>query len=181
MYGEPKARREEVEQKEDRIAALDAKVFQWMARGHEVKIEVGRALNELKKLLGHGRWQRHFAETFVPRGLTLRTAERYMQLAEAETNSKIDKLTVFKPARDPEAVKVRNATEEAQAEAGGAGRASSNPKQVYRLALHLSIDERNAADKLWISPCRPRAEKRVIDLLKRLYIEFRIATERHAE
>jgi hypothetical protein len=165
------------ERKEELVAVLDARVFRGLARGREANIEAGCALNELKKVLGHGKWKRHFAETFAPGGLSLRTAERYMQLAKAEANSKVDKLTTFKPARDPEAVKVRNATERAQMEAAGAAPPSPEPKQVYKLALHLSMDERNAANKLWISPCRPRAEKKIIDLLKRLFIEFHIVAK----
>ena len=147
-----------------------------MARGREVHIEAGRTLNELKKVLGHGRWQRHFAETFAPRGLSLRTAERYMQLAEAETDPKIAKMAVFKPAKDPEAVKVRNATERAQMEAAAAAGPSPERKQVYKLALHLSAKQRNAAGKLWVSPYRRSAEKRIIELLNELFIEFRIDT-----
>lgn len=166
---------------QDRVAALDAKVFQGIARGREANIEIGRALNEQKKILGHGKWQRHFVETFVPHGLALRTAERYMKLAEAEADSKIDKMAVFESAKDPAAVKVRNATEQAQMEADGAVHPLPEPNQVYKLTLHLSMDERNAADKLWRSPYRRQAEKKIIGFLKQLYIEFRICTRRRAE
>jgi len=69
------------EQIEDRVAELDATVIRSMARRREASIEAGRALNELKKLLGHGKWQRHFEETFAPTGITLRTAERWMKRA----------------------------------------------------------------------------------------------------
>jgi hypothetical protein len=96
-----------------------------------------------------------------------------MKLAESEAGSKIAKMAVFKPARDRDALKVRSATEQAQSETAGAVRRSPEPKQVYKLVLHLSMDERNAADKLWISPHRARAEKRIIDLLRRLFSEFR--------
>jgi hypothetical protein len=174
-------RRAATDHMQDRVAALDAKVFQGIARGREANIEVGRALNELKKILGHGKWQRHFAETFASNGLTMRTAQRYMQLAEDESDPKIAKMAVFRPAKDPEAVKVRNATEKAKAEADGAVRPLPRPKQIYQLALHLSMDERNAADKLWISSYRHHAEKRIIDLLRQLFIEFRICTRRSAE
>jgi hypothetical protein len=165
------------ELKLDRVAALDAKVLQWMARGREAKIEIGRAMNELKRILGHGRWKRHFAETFAPRGLSLRTAERYMKLAKAEVDSKIDKLALFKPAGDPQAVQVRNATEKAKTEADGAVRPLRGPKQIYKLALHLNVAERIAADKLWASSHRRHAEKKIIDLLKQLFIEFHIVID----
>lgn len=163
-----------VEQKEDRVAALDAKVFRCLARGRDANIEVGRALIELKQILGHGKWQRHIEEKFA---FSLRTAERYMRLAKAEAESKSDKVTVFKPASDPEAVKIRSATDQAQAEVGRTVLPLLERKEIYKLALHLSMDERNATDQLWNSPCRTRAEKKIIDLLKRLYVEFRIVNE----
>src|ERR1019366_3192975 len=71
---------------EERIAELDAAVFRSMALRREANIEVGRALNELKKILGHGKWQRHFTETFGRSGLNLRTAERYMKRASKNDN-----------------------------------------------------------------------------------------------
>ncbi len=93
----------------DRVAELDAKVFRGMARGREANIEVGRALNGLKKILGHGKWQRHLAETFAPCGLTLRSAERYMRLAsEADAVSKNDNLSTFEPATDRGASRPRS-------------------------------------------------------------------------
>src|SRR5712691_8587860 len=82
------------ERTEDRVAALDAQVFRSMARRREASIEMGRAFNELKKILGHGEWQRHFEETFAPHRITLRTAERYMRLAsEADAVSKNDNVS----------------------------------------------------------------------------------------
>jgi hypothetical protein len=165
-------RRAPTDHMQDRVAALDAKVFQGIARGREANIEVGRALNELKRILGHGKWQRHFSETFASNGLTMRTAQRYMQLAEDESDPKIAKMAVFKRAKDREAVKVRNATEKAKAEADGAVRPLPESKQIYKLALHLTVDECNAADKLWASSHRRHAEKKIRDLLRQLFIKF---------
>lgn len=164
------------EQKEDQIAELDAKAFHWLARGREANTEVGRAFNELKVILGHGKWQRHFAKTFAPRGITLRTAENYMRLAH-NADPKIEKLSTFKPASDPEATEIRKATEKAQAEVGDAVHQTSERKQIYKLALHLSIDDQNAADRLWKSPHRPRAEKEIVRRLKQLCVEFGIVND----
>ncbi len=168
------------ERREDRVAELDAKVFHWMARGREANIEVGRALNELKKILGHGKWQRHLAEAFAPHGLTLRSAERYMQWArEADAASKLDKLSTFKPATDRGAQEVRDANERAQAEVGAASgdelkKEPRRVEEIYNLPLRLTGDERDAMDALRKLPDWPRAEKTIIALLKQLCVEYGI-------
>ncbi len=171
------------ERREDRVAELDAKVFQGMARGREANIEVGRALNELKKILGHGKWQRHLAETFAPCGVTLRSAERYMKMAsEADAVSKNDNLSTFKPATDRGAQEIRNATERAQAEVGAPSgqKLKKEPRRVdgiYKLPLRMTGDEKDAMDALRKLPDWPRAEKRIIALLKRLWVKYGIVNK----
>ncbi len=168
------------ERREDRVAELDAKVFHWMARGREANIEVGRALKELKKILGHGKWQRHIAETFAPCGITLRSAERYMKLArEADAASKNDKLSTFKPATDRAAKEIKNADERVQAEGGAAStdKLKKEPRRVdgiYNLPLRMSRDEQDAMDALRKLPDWPRTEKMIIGLLRRLWVKYGI-------
>lgn len=95
-----------------RIAELDEQVFRSIKQRSEANIEIGRALNEEKKILGHGKWQHHFAETFAPLGLKLRTAERYMERArEADSRLKIDSMSIFKSASDEGAREMREATQ----------------------------------------------------------------------
>jgi len=64
-----------------RIAALEASAFRCIARGRQANIELGHVFNQLKRVVGHGRWQRYFEQKFAPKGITLRTAENYMRLA----------------------------------------------------------------------------------------------------
>src|SRR5713226_3753256 len=127
---------------EHRVAELDAEVFRGMARGPEANIEVGRALKELKKILGHGKWQRHLAETFAPCGVTLRSAERYMKMAsEADAVSKNDNLSTFKPATDRGAQEIREATQQAETEVGAAsGHNKLKKGRLHKLPLHMTED-----------------------------------------
>lgn len=170
------------ERKEDRIAELDAQVFHWMARGRAANIEVGRALTALKKVLRHGRWQRHIRETFAPRGLSLRTAARYMQLATQEDAvSKNAKMAVFKPATDRGAQQIRVASERAQEEVAAAGhklkKAPRSVDGIYKLPLFMTGDQKNAMDALRKSPDWPLAEKAIIALLKRLWVKYGIVNK----
>ncbi len=166
------------EQKEDRVAILDAKVFRGMARGRAANVEIGAALIELKKILGHGRWQRHFKEAFAPHGLTLRTAENYMRAAR-EADSKIEKVSIFKPATDRGARTIRAATERAQTEVAGSSghklkkeNISGERPALYRLPLHMSGDEMDACDTLQKSPEWQRFEQRILALLKQIWTEY---------
>jgi hypothetical protein len=166
------------ERAENRIAELDAIVFRSMAQQRKARIEMGRALNELKKILGHSNWQPHFAEMFAPRGLMLRTAERYMKLARKEDHiSKIGTLTIFKPTTDQGAQDIRAATGRAQAEVAAASGKSKTKKRslhLYRLALRMTDTEHAAMDVLRKLPEWPRTEERVIGFLKSLCVEFGI-------
>ena len=140
-------------------------------RGGAANIEVGRALNELKKILAHGKWQRHIAETFARCGVTLRSAERYMKLArQADAVSTIDNLSTF------------GATDRAQAEVGAASghkltKAARRAEGIYQLPLRMTGDEKNAMDTLRKLPDWPRAEKTIIALLKRLLVKYGIVAK----
>lgn len=155
-------------------AALEAVAFRLIARRREVRMELGRTFIRIKAILKHGRWKSYFAETFGESGITLRTAQRYMDLVQASEaqDSQNDKMSLFKSACDPQAIEIRDVTERAKAEVGDAVRHTQKGERVYKLALHLSMAERVAADQLWKSPYRPRAEKKIIDLLRQLCIEF---------
>lgn len=162
----------------DRVAKLDAKAFHWLARGREANIELGRVFNELKTILRHGKWQRHFSETFAPCGIALRTAENYMKAAH-EADSKIEKVSIFKLATDRNAQTIRGATERAQAEVGPASGHDLRKENIrfertalYHLPLHLRRDEMTACDALQKLPEWPRAEQKIVALLKQLWIEY---------
>ncbi len=169
---------EGTEPKEVRIAKLDAKAFHWLARGHNANIEVGRVFNELKDILDHGEWQRHFMEAFAPCGITLRTAENYMKAAR-EADLKIEKVSNFKSAADRGARKVRCATERAQAEVGASsGRRAKQDNisverpALYRLPLQMSGAQMDECDKLQKLPEWPRLEEKITDLLRQLWIDY---------
>jgi len=149
-------------------------------RGGAANIEVGRALNELKKILAHGKWQRHIAETFASCGIKLRSAERYMKMAtQADAVSKLDNLSNFKPATDRGAQEIRSASDRAQAEVGAASghkltKAPRRADGIYQLPLRMTGDQQNAMDVLRKLPDWPLAAKTIIALLKRLWVKYRI-------
>lgn len=165
-----KSKHETRTQMDGRIAQLDAVAFQWLARGREANIEVGRAFNALKKILGHGQWLKHFAETFAPSGINLRTAENYMRRAR-EADSKIEKTANLKPASDEGAKTIRHATEQAQAEVDELPDPNKfkQVSHLYNLPLRLTNDERNAIDALRKSSEWTRVEKRIVRLLRQIW------------
>jgi hypothetical protein len=168
------------EQTENRIAALDTSIIRSMARRREATIEIGRALNELKRILGHGAWQRHFAETFAPGGLTLRTAERYMKRAgkeDAALEIENDSVSIMKQATDGGAQQMREVTLQEQAKvkaASGHNKPKKEPLRVYRLPLHMTGEEREAMDAMLKLPNWPHAETQIISLLRRFWTEHGI-------
>jgi Protein of unknown function (DUF3102) len=169
------------ERKKDRVAELEAAAFRWLARSREANIEIGRAFNELKKILGHGEWQRHFKEKFAER-ITLRTAERYMEQARnADADSKTDRLTIFEAATDQDAEDIRETTEEALVEmatAAGRKKMKKSLRHIYKLPLRMTAEERQAAEALQTVPEWPRAEKAVLALLRRLSTKYGVARDK---
>jgi hypothetical protein len=161
---------------EKRIEALDETVFRSFAKRRQATVEAGRAFNELKKLLGHGKWQRHFEEVFVPRGITLRTAERYMKRAKrADSAAENDNLSNFKLASDEGAQEIREATDEAQAEVEAASNHSKSKKDsrhVFRLPLRMTANEIEMAATLQQLPDWHRAERRIVRLLRELCLKY---------
>jgi Protein of unknown function (DUF3102) len=103
---------------ERRITELIQQVFISIADRRKANIEIGLACVELKELVGHGKWIVFFEKTFSKR-LNLRTAERYMRLAQA---NKFDKVSNFQTSNSKRARKMRKATEQAKAEVRAVGR-----------------------------------------------------------
>jgi hypothetical protein len=164
-------REEKSAAKRKRVRELDKLANKWLARGYEANTQVGRAFNELKQLLGHGRWLRHFEQKFA-HYITLRTAENYMRQARNE-DSKIEKLSNFAPATDSEAVRKAKATAEAHAEVERADRRFPIFKPPLRLR---STQELDAARQLWKSH-GTIGEKRMIEVLRQMFVEFHIGSE----
>jgi hypothetical protein len=126
------------------------------------RLEIGLLLLQLKAKKDHGDWKPYFLKTFGGLRINLRTAQRYMKLAkrhEIPANSENDTLSLFKPATDRQAVKVRKATAKANAE-------------VFRLLLRVSANEHKAMSELLRSPNWPKAQRKIVRFLNRLCIKF---------
>src|SRR6266705_1988928 len=88
--------------KADLLAELESKAFQWIARGREANIELGRVFNQIKNLLEHGSWEPYYETTFAPKSVALRTAQEYMRMArETDDLTKNADSALFPPATDP--------------------------------------------------------------------------------
>lgn len=156
-------------------AELETEAFAIIANFRKLRVELGRVFIRIKATLKHGQWQRYYAKTFGTSSVPLRSAERYMKRArKADALSKNDRLTVFKPGTTPEARERQSATVEAQAEIGDVPK----PEPVYRLALHLSADKRDATIRLWQSPHRRRAERKIVAVLDQLLIKFGVLKDK---
>jgi hypothetical protein len=85
--------------KQQRINALVEKVLTLVQQRKEARIQIGHACIALKRLVGHGQWERFFERTIAPCGMKLRTCVRYMELARKQAAiSKTANMTVFPPA-----------------------------------------------------------------------------------
>jgi hypothetical protein len=164
----------------DRVAELEATIFRCWTRRCEAVLELGRAFRELKKLLGHGKWKKHFKEAFAPQGISLRTAERYMHEAKrADAETKSDKLALLNRATDSTAQQVHSATEQAKAKVDAELNQSKSEKdiRIYRLPLHITVEDGKAVDALRNSEEWSRAEKQIVRLLLRLCAKYAIADQ----
>jgi hypothetical protein len=169
--------------KAERLAALDAQAFHWIARGREANRELGRIFNEIKSILKHGEWEPYFAKTFAPRGIALRTAQVYMQLAGEPDLALNADPALFPPATDPLALAISNAAETARAAVAKVGdqspvrSESANKKRarrdgIYQLSLDMTGHEMAIADELRVSPNWPDAEMEIITFLQQLHVKY---------
>lgn len=176
----PKKDGSAAEEAENRVAELDEMIFRAKAQTREAKIVMGRAFNEEKELLGHGGWQKHFEETFAS-WISLRTAERYMKRArKVDSISKNDTLSNFESATDRGALEIREASRHAQTEVAAVSKrknVQSNSRHIYRLPLRMTSNEHNVVDALQKLPDWPRAEKKIVRLLRSLGVEYKLVNE----
>jgi hypothetical protein len=157
------------------LAILDAEIVQGKAqyaRGKaqckDGKLQMGRALNREKKILGHGKFQRHVEEV-LGSTVSLRTAQRYMKLARKhDAQIKSDKLSFLKSGSDDGALNVKRATEDGKNEVNSTLRKQKVPKHtIYKLPLLVWPAERKAFDELQGSPGWPEARESVNLVLRR--------------
>lgn len=161
----------------DERARLEARAWQLFATRSKVRLEIGRTFIQLKATFKHGEWiKAYYAQKFRASGVGFRTVQRWMKMArEADKNSKNDKLTHFPVASDSDAVRIREATTKAEAEVGLRPKPGSSGNDmfcIYRLPLRLTREQRDRTDALRRSPKWPRAERRIVDSLDRLHVEF---------
>jgi hypothetical protein len=117
--------------KADLLADLEAKAFQWIARGREAKIELGRVFNQIKNLLEHGNWEPYYETTFAPKSVALRTAQLYMKLAcEADELKENANFALFPPATDPQATAVNAAVAQAEQAVANATAKETGPREA---------------------------------------------------
>lgn len=180
-----------------RIAALETRAFDWIARGREANIELGCVFNQIKPLLRHGEWKPYFAKKFAPRGIPLRTATEYMRLArEADEMTKKADSALFPTATDKPAQEINEATEEDKAAVAAAREQSPEVSDeetkktrkkrvrldgIYKLPLHMTGKQKDAMDLFLESKKWPRAERRIMDLLQRLQIKYGILIDSEKE
>jgi hypothetical protein len=172
-----------------RLANLEASAFQWIARGREANIELGRVFNQIKSLVGHGNWETYYEATFTPLGVALRTAQAYMKMAgEADEAKKNANLALFPPANDPQAAAVNAASEQAKQEVANAtdnASAPTEPKPVkkprkprlrlngsYSLPLFLTGEQKDNLDELRKSQNWRGAELAIIATIERLFVQY---------
>jgi hypothetical protein len=150
------------------VAKLDAVIVRSIATRKDAKIQIGRALRQEKKILGHGQFERHVSEVLSSM-ISLRTAERYMKLAkEQDAEANTDKLALLNSGSDDGAKDVKTTTERARADVKS--KVSKDKPQtttvVYELPLLLSSDEGKAVDALRESGIWPDVETNIILVLR---------------
>jgi hypothetical protein len=161
--------------KEQRLAALERQAFFWIERGREANLKAGRIFCEMKAIVGHGRWQHYFRETFGPRHIALRTAEVWMRTARDEdARNKTADSANFPPARDQLAVKVREATAKAKAEEDRSQKEKVRAGGIFKLPLLLTVDEQEATRELLNSPDWLKAQREIVTFLNQLHVKFGI-------
>jgi len=148
------------------IAKLDVVIIKGIATRKDAKIQIGRALIEQKKILGHGKFKRHFSEVLGSM-IELRTAQRYMKLAKKhDAVAKSDKLSLLISGSDDGAKDVKTTTESAR-EGVNSRLGKQKIIAVYKLPLRLCSAYRKAVDELRASPAWPEAHESVILVLRR--------------
>jgi hypothetical protein len=179
------------------LAEMDEEVFhchEWSEQAHlwgeQADLALGRALNRVKSIVGHGNWQAYFAKRYAPRGLVLRTVQRYMQRAE-EAEAKNVNSAFFAKATDDQANQVREANAQALAAHQDSGatqdkegtvppppasekpttprKSRPRPAGILWIPLTMTGAEKDATEELIADTEKwPVAEKRIMNLLRLL-------------
>jgi hypothetical protein len=177
------------------IAEVETEAVEWIGRGREANIQLGRRFIRLKDLVGHGHFERYYERKFgLPYGIRFRTAQAYMQLArKADEEAKNADSALFPLATDSQAVAIREATEkkrlavaDAKQESSGEfttnadmhpskeSKGSSNSMCTCRLHIRTTKERSVRIAALWKSEHRHSAESKTTDYLIELCDEYDI-------
>jgi hypothetical protein len=174
---------------------LIARSITLIARGREANIQLGRIFIKLKRLVGHGHFEKYYERKFGRfYGIAFRTAQDYMVLAREADEAKSADTALFPLAMDPQAVNIRKQTERARlavadAESESPGESTTDPEAqatnpapnsagsmvTCRLFIRMMRGQRKRVTALLRSEHRALAESTVIDTLLKLCDEYRIA------
>jgi hypothetical protein len=166
--------------KAKRLAALSNEALDLFERGRSANIKLGEVFIQIKELVGHGKWEEYFERQFVPRGIPIRTAQDYMNLAakQAET-SKNAKSAFLAEATDPQAQAINQAVQNAKAKIAKAAKADAGshesrsakarvrPSGIFRLALLMSGVGKNKTEELIRSGNWAWAQKEILDVIEK--------------
>jgi hypothetical protein len=183
------------------ITELEEEAIEWIGRGHDANIELGRRFIRLKELVGHGHFEKYYERKFgQPYRIAFRTAQVYMRLARKTDESKNADSAHFPPATDPQAVEIKEATENArlavaEAEKERSSESTTNTKRpgtespqessssmcTCRLLIRMTRRQRYSVSALWKSEHRALAESAVTDYLLELCANYEITGSDSAE
>jgi hypothetical protein len=180
------------------ITEMEKAAIEWIGRGREANIELGRIFIRLKDLLkdieGHGHFRKYYERKFgQPYGIKFRTAQVYMQMAREADEAKSADPALFPPATDPQAVETREATARHRAAVARAKSASSETASsdaevnhrehaedpegsmsTCRLQIRMSKESHASVLALWRSEHRALAESAVTEFLLELCAKYGI-------
>jgi hypothetical protein len=154
-----------VEVKEPTLAELEIQAFEWIGRGREANIQLGHIFIRMKKKVARGEWLPYFKQKFVPKGVTLRTAQEYMKLADENAES-----ACLEP---DEAAEIEAELEVAPKKGKPRGKAGQKDDR-YKLPLKLTSRESEALDELRESQNWHAAEMSLVASLRNLFFQYEI-------
>jgi hypothetical protein len=144
---------------EAELRALVVEGWACYERGYKANVELGRVFRRIKRIVGHGGWER-FYQQYFPNCVSPRTARTYMELSRREdAKVKTANSAVFKTGTHDIAQKVQAATTKAKAEAG--------PKK-FRISVSIPPELQDAIRTLQRSAdFWPKAEEEIVAVLTR--------------
>jgi hypothetical protein len=171
------------------IAEIEKEAIEWIGRGREANVELGRRFIRLKDLVSHGNFKAYYEAKFgTPYGIKLRTAQSYMSMArKADEKAEGAGLALFPPATDPHAVAVREAAERARQgvahaapdsssdSASNDAEAPANSICIFRPYIRMTKEQRDTVVQLWKSEHRHSVDSDVTDYLLRLCEKYDVS------